>query len=446
MTTQPSPHDGRTAAVIGERVATPRRLAAVARTGLLDTGPEEPFDRLTRLACQLLGTPFGFVTIVDERRSFWKSCVGTTAMEIADRQNPVGESFCQYVIAADQQVIIDDARLNPMTADNPSIASMGVIAWAGFPIRSPDGEVLGTFCVVDGVPRQWTAEQISVLDVLAHAASGEVGLRIAVDDARTIAQTAIAEATRSAALAATLRESLLPARLPDVDGLDIAAVHVPGGGGHDVLGDFYDVVPTTRGGWSAFVGDVSGKGVAAARTTALTRYTLRASALAHSSPVAVLHDLHRALETWFAEIDDLGFVTVAYSTWKPADDGFVVRVTTAGHPPAIIRRADGTRERLASPGAVLGCLPKIRLEAVEATLQPGDSLILYTDGVTEARHRSTGRFLDVDGLDAMLAGTAGTTSAATAEGLKDRLLAYSEHPLSDDMAIMVITVRPATHG
>jgi sigma-B regulation protein RsbU (phosphoserine phosphatase) len=429
------------ATVIDDRVNASARLAAVARTGLLDTSAEEPFDRLTRLACQLLGAPFGFVTIVDDRRSFWKSCVGTTAVEIADRQNPVGESFCQYVIAADAQVIIGDARLNPMTADNPSIASMGVIAWAGFPVRSPDGEVLGSFCVVDGVPREWTPEQVSVLEVLAHAASGEVGLRIGIDEARTAAAAAAEQAAKSASLAATLRESLLPPRLPDIEGLDIAAVHVPGGGGEDVLGDFYDVVPTTNGAWSAFVGDVSGKGVAAARTTALTRYTLRASALAHSSPVAVLHQLHQALATWFAEIGTVGFVTVAYSTWKPAGDGYVVRVTTAGHPPAIIRRADGTRQRLASTGTVLGCLPKVRLGVTEDTLHPGDSLILYTDGVTEARHRTTRGFLDVDGYDAMLAATAATTSAEIAADLKTRLLAYSEHPTSDDIAIVVITVR-----
>ena len=115
----------------------PERLDAVRRTGLLDTGPEEPFDRLTRLACELLGTPFGFVTVVDERRSFWKSCTGITSTEVADRQNPVGESFCQYIIATDAPVIIDDARLDPMTRDNPSITSMGVIAWAGFPGAVP---------------------------------------------------------------------------------------------------------------------------------------------------------------------------------------------------------------------------------------------------------------------------------------------------------------------
>lgn len=113
-------------------ILDPARLAAVRRTGLLDTGPEEAFDRLTRLAATLLGTPYAFVTVVDETRSFWKSCIGVSSTDPAERQNAVGDSFCQYVIGMDAELIVGDAEADPRTRDNPSIELMGVHAWAGF--------------------------------------------------------------------------------------------------------------------------------------------------------------------------------------------------------------------------------------------------------------------------------------------------------------------------
>src|SRR5689334_4232490 len=109
------------------------RLAAVRRTGLLDTDPEEPFDRLARLAATLLGTPFAFITVVHDRRSNWKSCIGVDVTDPADRQNTAEESFYRYVIDSGSHVVVTDARTDPRTHDNPSIDSMAVAAWAGYP-------------------------------------------------------------------------------------------------------------------------------------------------------------------------------------------------------------------------------------------------------------------------------------------------------------------------
>jgi sigma-B regulation protein RsbU (phosphoserine phosphatase) len=206
------------------RILDPGRLAAVHRTGLLDTGPEEAFDRLTRLAATLLDTPFAFVTVVDETRSFWKSCIGVDSTDSAMRQNTVQESFCQYVVQDDAALIVPDARANPRTADNPSIASMGVIAWAGYPVRSPDGHVLSTFCAVDTTIRQWSARDLEILETLAQAAAGEIALWQAVADARTAAMQSQAATTQAEQLADTLQQSLLPPHLPQVPGAEIATV------------------------------------------------------------------------------------------------------------------------------------------------------------------------------------------------------------------------------
>ena len=421
--------------MVTDRLLLPERLAAVRRTGLLDTGPEEPFDRLTRLARELLGTPFGFMTVVDERRSFWKSCVGTTASEIADRQNPVGESFCQYVVAADDAIIIPDARLDPLTRDNPSIESMGVVAWAGFPVRSPDGQVLGSFCVVDGRPRQWNEQQVRILEVLAHAASGEVALRIRADEAEVAART-------SRALVDTLRESLLPRDLAPIAGLDTAAVYVPGGDGGEVLGDFYDVV-FSPGGWAVFVGDVSGKGVQAARTTAIVRYTLRSSALRHASPGVVLTELNTALRQWFTETGTTGFATIAYALVRASEGGFAVRICTAGHPPAVVRRADGSVEAFGPPSTRLGGFDRITLRIAETPQRPGAALILYTEGVTVARRAADGELLGEERLHEIVARAGGESAKQLAATVVDEALEHAAGSTNDDIALVVLRVPAA---
>ena len=164
------------------------RLTAVSATRLLDTGADESFDRLARLAGTLLDVPYAFVTIVDGTRSFWKSCIGVDATDVTDRQNPVEESFCQYVVNTDEPLIVGDARVNEVTRLNPSIEKMGVIAWAGYPLRSIDGHVLGTFCVVDTEVRDWSPDEIEILAALAGAVEGEVRLRTLLDQTAASAE------------------------------------------------------------------------------------------------------------------------------------------------------------------------------------------------------------------------------------------------------------------
>ena len=179
-------------------VIDPQRVAAVEATRLLDSKPDESFDQLARLAAAVLGVPWVFVTLVDEHRSFWVSAVGVDPDPGSGLygENPVGDSFCQYVIGANGAVIIDDARLDRRSAQNPSIKSMGVVAWAGFPLRSTDGYVVGTFCAVDRVAREWSGEDITLLDALATAATSHLQLRAALAVANESARELLAEMER----------------------------------------------------------------------------------------------------------------------------------------------------------------------------------------------------------------------------------------------------------
>ena len=163
-------------------VLDPARLAAVASSGLLDGQLTSVFDELAGLASTLLRAPLAFVTVVDDTRSHWIACAGVP--EGAERSSRAEDAFCQYVIADRAPVVVSDAASHPRTRDNPSVASMGVRAWAGFPLLDRDGVPLGSFCVVDAVPRSWTAADIDTLGVLARAASAQVSLVRAVESER----------------------------------------------------------------------------------------------------------------------------------------------------------------------------------------------------------------------------------------------------------------------
>ncbi len=410
--------------VPSDAVLAPARLAAARRSGLLDTPPDEAFDRLARLAATLLGTPLAFVTVVDETRSFWKSCIGVDLAGPEDQENPVEESFCQYVVDARAEVIVDDATTDPRTRDNPSVATMGVRAWAGFPLLSPDGEVLGSFCVVDVVERSWTERDREVLRVLALAASGEVALREAASDARE--------------LAATLQASLLPAFLPDVPGLEVAAFHRAGGTGIQVVGDFYDVFQAGTELWTAVVGDVCGKGVSAATVTALARYTIRAAAMTTDAPERILTTLNRALVDQQPEGGT--FLTAVLVRLALGADGARATVCSGGHVPALVRRLDGSVEAIGCPGTLLGAFEEVQLRDTETLLAPGDTLVLYTDGITEARggHERFGE----GRLREVLGGV-----AASAEEVAARIDAavtdFTAGSRSDDMAVLVLRVPAA---
>lgn len=403
-------------------IRDPQRLRAVHATGLLDTPAEQAFDRLAEMAGALLDAPFAFVTIVDENRSFWKSCIGVDPD--GPRQNTVEESFCQYVVGSGDKLIVGDTRADPRTRGNPSIEAMGVEAWAGYPVFGPNGEVLGTFCVVDTRTREWTERDERVLQTLSESASREIALRGAV--------TAEREAREAAdALARSLQASLLPPRLPDVPGVDIAARYAPAGGGAEVVGDFYDVFTLGEDCWGVAIGDVCGKGVEAAKVTSLARHTIRAAARGTHDPAGVLRALDVAMVE--EELPESLFLSAQYATLR-VDGGATLQLSSAGHPRPLLRRRDGAVEEVAIRGTLLGLGIVGHLETVEIRLEPGDALVLFTDGVTEAR--------GIDRLGderlAELIASAPSTAAGIAEHIEMGVRAHSVGPLADDTAVLVI--------
>ena len=155
------------------------RLAELRRLKLLDTPPDGPYDRLTRLAAKLLNTPIALVSLVDEDRQFFKSCYGLNEPWHSARQTPLSHSFCQHALEADEPLVIEDAHVHPLVRDSPAIRDLGVVAYAGVPLVRAGGHALGTLCVIDHRPRAWTRDQIATLVDLAASVMTEIELQAA---------------------------------------------------------------------------------------------------------------------------------------------------------------------------------------------------------------------------------------------------------------------------
>ena len=186
------------------------RLEALKRTRLLDTPPEEAFDRLTRLVCRTLGAPVALVSLVEVDRQFFKSVVGLPQPWSVLRETSLLHSFCQHVVATAAPLLVQDARGHPLVADNLAVPDLGVLAYLGMPLATPDGHVLGSLCAIDTAPRSWTPGDAAALRDLADVTMGEVTLRrlaLELED-RLRGETAAREAAQARQARARRLEAL----------------------------------------------------------------------------------------------------------------------------------------------------------------------------------------------------------------------------------------------
>ncbi|UYQ60791.1 PP2C family protein-serine/threonine phosphatase [Streptomyces peucetius] len=249
------------------------------------------------------------------------------------------------------------------------------------------------------------------------------------------------ERERLQRLATTLQQTLLPPALENVPGLNVAA-HYHVASVDKVGGDFYDLFPLAGGMWGLFLGDVCGKGAAAAAITSLARYTLRAAAVYHPDPAAVLGNLNTVLNHEY-NAEDPRFCTVIFGLLAPTGrGGFDITLASGGHPPAVLMRADGSADHVPTPGGqLIGVLPDADIATTAVHLGPGDTLLLYTDGLTEARTTwADGRYGDEALLD-FTRSLAPTTASAAVAALSDLLETFGAG-LDDDTALLAVNVPP----
>jgi serine phosphatase RsbU (regulator of sigma subunit)/PAS domain-containing protein len=301
------------------------------------------------------------------------------------------------------------------------IRSVGLRSAMLVPMRLRD-EVLGVVSFVSAESgRRFDEQDLALAEDLALRAAAAVENARLYEAASTIART--------------LQASLLPPVLPEIPALEVAAAYRPAARGLEVGGDFYDLFSTADDQWYAVIGDVCGKGAEAAAVTALARYTIRAAAVRRRSPSAILRWLSDAMLQQ-GELDGR-FCTIACAHLDLSGAPARVTIACGGHPLPLVVRAGGATEHVGAPGTLLGLVEHPELQDSSAELDAGDTLVLYTDGLTEAG--APDRVWDPEELAAAARSTAGASAAATVEGLVAAAVDSVPH-VRDDIAVLALRV------
>jgi serine phosphatase RsbU (regulator of sigma subunit) len=253
-------------------------------------------------------------------------------------------------------------------------------------------------------------------------------------------------------IARTLQEGLLPSRLPEVPGVEVGLRYLSVGE-VDVGGDFYDLFeermvdqnssskPSPS--WGVAIGDVSGKGAAAAAVLALARYTIRALSMRETHPSAVLSGLNETMLRQRREHGDHKFCTATYvkleTSEEEAERDVKITVSCGGHPAPVLLKADGSIYKIGQPGRAIGVFDDANLTEQEASLAPGDALVLYTDGVLEARSPD-GIFYGEERFMSLLRSCKGLDASTIADRIEGAALDFQEQAPRDDVAVLVLRV------
>ncbi|MFJ3538457.1 SpoIIE family protein phosphatase [Streptomyces sp. NPDC090109] len=281
---------------------------------------------------------------------------------------------------------------------------------------------------------------VTLLSTGEHAFDGHtVALAEELTRRAALAARNARQYTHRAALARDLQAGLLLPDLPRVPGAEVATYYHPAGEGLDIGGDFYDVFPLEGGRWAFLLGDVCGRGAIAATTTALVRHTARAVTPLLPGPEAVVAAVNQALINRPAG-HGTGFVTLVHGRLTPTEHGLDVELVRAGHTMPLHLDGRGTVRTVDVPGTLLGIGPKTHLSAHRLLLRPDESLLLYTDGITEARDADGEQF----GEDRLVAALADVPPRAgphhVIETLTRAVRAFTgDHDVDDDQAVLVLT-------
>jgi len=299
-----------------------------------------------------------------------------------------------------------------------------VRGWLISPVRGRDGQLQGVLYLGHPQPQRFDAHHEDEVAFLTAS------LGMALDAALL--------ATERELVLAALESSLLPPLLPSIPDVDVAARYRAADDVSRVGGDFYDLFRTAEHRWTAVIGDVCGSGPAAAAITGVARYTVRA-VTSELRPADALERLNTTLEQY----SNGRFLSAVLGEIAVTEDSAVtVTLANAGHPPPLLLHDDGTTELLDHPhGALLGVFRRVNAADIVVDLDPGEALILYTDGVIEARDKEGNLF----GIEE-LATLAATSSGRSAEGIARRIeLAAVAHAAGtvDDIAVLVLRRRPA---
>jgi sigma-B regulation protein RsbU (phosphoserine phosphatase) len=365
----------------------------------------------------LVMTPDGVIRAANVTMATWL---------VRDRESLVGMRFTDLLTVG--------GRIHYETHFAPMLLASGALSGITVELVTSDGRRIPVLVAAN--VKTGNDGRADLIRIVANDATDRRIYEHELLEERRRAET---EGARAVALAETLQRSLIPPLLFPPDGLDAAAhYHSPTAG--EVGGDFYDLFPLSRERFGFFLGDVCGKGVAAATLTSLTRYTLRAAAVKDEDPVGVLHTLDSVLKQDPAPRGGC-FCTVLFGVISLRANAFDVEIASGGHPPPLMLSADGTARYVATEGGqAVGLFSHPTFRATRLRLSAGDTLVLYTDGYTEARTgRGARRYDDEGALLAFAADRAPTTAAGAVAAMRTLLEDLGEG-VDDDAAVLALGV------
>ena len=324
---------------------------------------------------------------------------------------PVGRGFAGRVAFTREPVVIEDLDQAAIRPVNPLFHEKGVRSLLGVPLVV-EGEVIGVLHVGSLTRREFREGDIELLQLVANRVA------LSIERSRLMVQGQIA---------ATLQRSLLPRQLPQVPGLRMAARYLPAADESAVGGDWYDVIELGNNSIGFVIGDVAGHGMAAATFMGQLRSAIRAYALDTDGPGAVITKLAEFSDRMDSRMATVVYATLNLSTW-------VVRFARAGHPYPLLLRADGSTEFLSDAGGPpLGAVGGQTYDEQAVTLLPGETLVLYTDGLIERRGS---QLSEGEATLAEVASTAPDEPELMCQAITSRLTENLAIP--DDIAILTV--------
>jgi phosphoserine phosphatase RsbU/P len=392
-----------------------RRLQAVTDVALSHLELDELLDELLGRVTEMLDVDFAAIVLAEDEETFRISATRGLKVDLSDLRLRIGgEGFVSRVAEARRPIVLEQVHESDVI---PPLRGAGMQSLMGVPLMV-EGRVTGVMPIGSYTRRAFTPEEVRITQLAADRVA------VAIDHARLY--------QREHAIAETLQRSLLPNVVPSVPGMRVATRYLPASTDAQVGGDWYDVVELPTGGLALTIGDVAGHGIEAAALMGQLRNALRSAALEGDDVGSAMSTVDRLLQSQRSRDDSIATAVFA----RINGGGRTLELTSAGHPPPLIVRPDGSTGYIDHPRSVpLGVPIATERKTGSCELAPGSLVLLYTDGLVERR----GSSIDV-GLDklAEVAGGAGRDPEAACDHVVRAMLG-DEEP-SDDVALLAVTV------
>jgi serine phosphatase RsbU (regulator of sigma subunit) len=361
-----------------------QRLAELKSLDLLDTPPEEVFDRYTRRLANIFDAPISLMSLIDEDRQWWKSHFGLPP-ELAEVRSTARDlSVCGHVVGNNELVVIDDLAQDERFANNPLIQKTGMRFYAGAPLRTDSGQPIGSLCVIDTKPRHLTETEKQLLQLIAEDVMTEVKLRDASRKMTTLTEQVVAQAAavrKDLDQARAVQRFLLPLDRQSCGSCSICYVYEPA---TQIGGDFVDVLSRADGSILIVVADAVGHGASAALLSVMIK-----SAFNRVGPTAAApHEVLAAIQQELQAVVEPGRFITAIAAIKPADADSLL-IASAGHyPPILLRDGDATVMEVEGGLPLLVDSSQAIGASAQVALKSDDRVVFFTDGAIEVMNEA----------------------------------------------------------